>query len=265
MDGSGCSAAGSGSGAQRRTKTCGCRNSPVKVGARFGRLVVLERRSSRAVCQCDCGKLHTTSAASIRQGAQSCGCLARELLSERQKTHGMTGTPSYGSWRSMLDRCRDSSISHYGARGVTVCDRWDPAKGGSFENFYADMGERPEGKSLDKDIKGGVGCLLYSPGNCCWATLEDQRRQAHSPLQIRKAANLVQMGPANFCKVRRSDFPELYGLPLGEPSSLGIVGGGCPPPPFWEKTASTASSPTLAACDFSSLALSRMALCVSRS
>ena len=75
----------------------------------------------------------------------------------------------------MLRRCNEKT-NHafylYGGRGVTVCDRWDPAKGGCFENFLADMGERPEGTSIDKD-KLGNG-MLYSPGTCCWLTQAEQ-------------------------------------------------------------------------------------------
>jgi hypothetical protein len=78
----------------------------------------------------------------------------------------------------MLQRCywpKQVGYKYYGGRGVEVCDRWNPAKGGSFANFLADMGKAPDGLTLDKDIRGGIGCKLYSPENCMWATAQAQQ------------------------------------------------------------------------------------------
>lgn len=66
----------------------------------------------------------------------------------------------------MIQRC-DSSHKNYGGRGITVCERWR-----SFENFLVDMGERPDGKTVDrKDVNGN-----YEPGNCRWATKAEQNQ-----------------------------------------------------------------------------------------
>jgi hypothetical protein len=85
--------------------------------------------------------------------------------------HGMHGTPTYKSWEAMKTRCtnpRSSSYADYGGRGVRVCSRWL-----SFEAFLADMGERPDGKTLDRwPNKSGD----YSPDNCRWATKLEQQR-----------------------------------------------------------------------------------------
>lgn len=79
-------------------------------------------------------------------------------------------TGSYRSWRNMRGRCLNknaSDYSRYGGAGVTICKRWD-----IFENFYKDMGDRPEGASLDrKDNKKG-----YSKSNCRWATKAEQQQ-----------------------------------------------------------------------------------------
>ena len=68
----------------------------------------------------------------------------------------------------MRERCLDRSnigYHYYGGRGVTICERW-----GKFENFLADMGERPEGKTLDRIDNEGH----YEPSNCKWSTAKEQ-------------------------------------------------------------------------------------------
>ena len=83
------------------------------------------------------------------------------------ETHGYYGTTTYKSWDSMKARCRNKNNPKYGGRGITFCKRWE-----KFENFLEDMGERPEGTSLDRiDTDGN-----YEPGNCRWATIEEQNR-----------------------------------------------------------------------------------------
>ena len=73
-------------------------------------------------------------------------------------------TPTYIAWANMHARCRRPD---YIARGITVCDRWS-----SFENFLADMGERPDGLELDRENNDGG----YEPSNCRWTTETTQSR-----------------------------------------------------------------------------------------
>lgn len=85
----------------------------------------------------------------------------------------MSGTPTWKSWSGMVERCTNSNhaaYAHYGGRGITVCDRWQGKDG--FANFMQDMGERPEGLTLDRIDNDGN----YEPGNVRWATAKQQAR-----------------------------------------------------------------------------------------
>ncbi len=121
---------------------------------------------------CTCGAEITAIMSRVRNGyTQSCGCLARERSSQRAKTHGMKGSPEYRVWVAMLTRCRNPKSKdylRYGAVGIGVCDEWAT----SFEAFYAHVGPRPDGTSIDR-IDGSKG---YFPGNVRWATAQEQAR-----------------------------------------------------------------------------------------
>ena len=106
----------------------------------------------------------------------------------------------------MVQRCTDPNKDkwkYYGGRGVSICDRWNPKKGGNFENFLADMGERPEGTSIDKD-KLGDG-MLYSPETCCWLTKAEQSiYKKNTVIVVYKGVEMPLMKAAEISGLKRS-------------------------------------------------------------
>lgn len=122
----------------------------------------------RGVFLCDCGEKFETQIYTVLKGKSKCGCrmsLPKHGYARKGKQHYL-----YSIWNSMIMRChnpKSSSYSRYGARGIQVCDRWN-----WFENFLADMGERPSKyHSIDR-IDNQKG---YEPSNCRWATAEIQQ------------------------------------------------------------------------------------------
>ena len=144
------------------------------VGKRFGRLVVLRETAHRDKngtivwdCQCDCGNECTATTSNLRRGdTRSCGCLRKEfdrILPTRPIRHGKSHSPTWRSWNAMMRRCYDlgyKDYPYYGGRGIEVCKRWH-----QFENFYTDMGERPNGMTLDRVNVD----RQYRKSNCRWA------------------------------------------------------------------------------------------------
>lgn len=133
-------------------------------------------------CCLNCSKIFSVSAGQIAPGRGKY-CSHRCRGADKMRKHGHTthsGTsPTYNSWTNMVARCHRPSAGRYkdyGAKGITVCDRWRF----SFENFLADMGERPEGCTLDrKDNKEG-----YTPENCKWSTAAEQQRNRKNNVNI---------------------------------------------------------------------------------
>lgn len=152
---------------------------PSLAGKRFGSLIVVKRFGSKQggaawLCRCNCGQRTIIRGSSLRAGlTKSCGC-----QKNRDKvTHGLSSSPTYSTWQAMLTRCnnpKSKSYSRYGGRGIKVCKRWL-----KFENFLADMGEKPIGKEIDRRDNDGN----YEPSNCRWVT---HRKNSNNRVKNRK-------------------------------------------------------------------------------
>lgn len=146
-------------------------------GLVYGRLKILYSDTIKGhpfyLCICECSKEIVSHLSDLKRShTRSCGCLQKEKVQTqgfRNKTHGMVNSREFRSWEAMKRRClnqKDPSYKNYGGRGILICDRWM-----KFENFYEDMGKRPEKMSLER-INNNRG---YSKDNCKWATMKEQQ------------------------------------------------------------------------------------------
>lgn len=137
------------------------------VGLRVGKVVVeafshCAGRTSHWICRCDCGNQVVMRRGNLmrNRATTSCGC--------SRFSHRMCGTPTYRTWSNMIERCSNPANKRYAdyhGRGITICESWM-----TFSNFLADMGEKPDGTSLDR-IDNDAG---YFKANCRWATAIEQ-------------------------------------------------------------------------------------------
>lgn len=162
-------------------------------GRIFGRWLVISRAPTSANkttvwnCACLCGNHKIVLGAKLRNGeSKSCGCLRSQLTAERERinltTHGMRFTRTYKSYDSMKQRCNNPNnkdYRYYGGKGVIVCNRWLE----SFMNFFEDMGERPQGMSIDRLDNSEH----YCKENCKWS---DKYEQSNN----RKGITCVEIG-----------------------------------------------------------------------
>lgn len=147
-------------------------------GKKFNRLTVVQRAPNRKTdgyaywdCLCDCGNKTTVSGRNIINGrTKSCGCLQKQIVRKLLTKHGYRASVEYSAWRNMITRCYNKNVKsykNYGAKGITVCDRWKD----SFEAFFEDIGKKPVSEWVLKR-KDSIG--NYQLDNCYWGPRDEE-------------------------------------------------------------------------------------------
>lgn len=178
-------------------------------GQKFGRWTVIEftgekKRGTKIwLCQCSCPKrtISKVREQNLLSGkSTSCGCWHKEKVTK----HNLRNLKEYQIWSDMKTRCinpNNKFYCSYGGRGITVCDEWQ-----EFENFYRDMGDCPEGYSIER-INNDKG---YSKDNCKWIPKgEQQRNQRRTKITLEQAREIRQMRKQGFLI---KDIAKNYGI-----------------------------------------------------
>lgn len=156
-------------------------------GKRFGRLLVVEKCGHIGKyigwkCKCDCGNETVVSVNNLQNGStKSCGCLARELSSERFKKHGKSNYSLYKVWKNIKNRCynpRTEKYKYYGEKGISMCKEWV----GDFTSFYGWSIKNGWKKGLTIDRINVDG--NYEPENCRWVTWKTQQRNKSNNIYV---------------------------------------------------------------------------------
>lgn len=184
----------------------------------YGHLTVIKaipgsRKKKRAwQCKCTCGSLTEVPTNELISGhTKSCGCKQFSGFDESRTVHGHAQrgkkTVEYKTWCWMIARCyneNNSMYAYYGGRGIKVCDRWK----NSYLNFYQDMGPRPSNDhSIDRfpNMDGD-----YEPGNCRWATKEEQMSNRTNNINITWEGRTKTL--AQWADFWQMPYMQLYGM-----------------------------------------------------
>lgn len=166
----------------------------------FGRLTTIgpvfrTGKIHRQVCLCVCDTIGVYQLAHLKANrTRSCGCLRKEELRRRARTHGMSKTPEYVAWCGMIHRCYNQNCedyADYGGRGISVWENWLGDSG--FAAWFAYMGTKPHSSTSQDRFPNPNG--NYEPGNVRWTTNREQannRRGNHLIEYLGKTQTLSQ-------------------------------------------------------------------------
>ena len=153
------------------------------LGENFGRLTIVKvvgrDQASKVLvqCTCECGSVVVVRYNNLSGTTKSCGCLKRDTVADRNYKHGYSRHPDFQVWVDMNKRCHGNNpqfTRNYKDRGITVCPSWRESP----EAFFADMGPRPPGATLERvDNEKG-----YSARNCVWADMKTQQNNKRTNL-----------------------------------------------------------------------------------
>lgn len=177
------------------------RHAAVGPGDQFDRITVVglagrdQRHRKCWACRCQCGReWNVRQDTLIRGAAHSCGrslCYRADVSALKRSRHGLARSAEYGPWCGMVYRCENPkapNYKRYGARGITVCERWHDIK-----LFVADMGPRP---SLEHSIDRRDNDGNYEPGNCYWATPDQQAANTSITVKVTVFGDEVSLNEA---------------------------------------------------------------------
>lgn len=174
------------------TKSCGCLSSETAkshlLNQRFGSLTVIKEigRSKHGdvmwLCLCDCGNTTEVKSVNLIHGAtKSCGCKTNEMISDKNKKHGLVNDKLYSVWSGMKSRCynpNNREYNNYGGRGITICDEWK----NDFTKFYNWAINNGFDKNLTID-RININ-QNYCPDNCRWITNKEQQRNKRNTIYL---------------------------------------------------------------------------------
>lgn len=175
-------------------------------GRKFGRWTVIFAFGRRRwCCACDCGVVRMVIVGDVKNGkSTNCGCVLRAKTSARNTTHGKAGTPEHRAWKHIKGRCHNpkhARYADYGGRGIFVCAKWRD----DFPAFLRDMGERPSDQHTIDRTDNEKG---YEPGNCRWATRQEQSLNKRSSVRLAMCGRVMPL--SEWAKALGVDYTTLH-------------------------------------------------------